>query len=506
MVVRTAAGQVVGSDRPRCGLRPRDWLLAVALGVVSGILRGGPLGPSSLWLDDAWTALVVRADSWPEAAGLAVTAPGFALLLRGWLAAVGFSETAAQLPAFAFAVLGPPAVYIAAVRARLHPVAGVLGGVLLAVAPAHLTVATRVKQYTLDALLATALIALAWRVLAAPADGRRWSWLLAGSTVATALSAAVAPVVAAAFLAGLAAAWRDRTGLRPGLYATGAYAVVGTAWYLAFLRPSVSPALRDYWVGSYIDLSAGPVSASRDLVRGLGGVLAALSALPAVPVGLALLAALVVVGARRPALALLLAGPVAVAGVLAALRLAPLGGGRTDVYLLPGLVLLAAVAVDRACTADPRMGAGLAAGAVTASLLAWPGPAPYPHHDVRPLVAELEAELGAGDAVLVYSATRWAYALYTGFGVAFPDDPTQPTGFDVVVRDPRVHVLEPQRDHPERYAPDVAAGIEGADRVWLLASAWQDDLAVLERLLTEAGLREVTRHVRPGGLLVEWAR
>lgn len=102
---------------------------------------------------------------------------------------------------------------------------------------------------------------------------------------------------------------------------------------------------------------------------------------------------------------------------------------------------------------DRRARAGLAALAVAASALAWSGAGPYPLHDVRPLVAEMEGQPDPGDAALVYSATRWAYGLYTGFGVTFRDDPTRGTGFDVVLTDPWVHILEPQRAAPGRYDP-----------------------------------------------------
>lgn len=507
MAVRTAAGQVAAPSRRQPGLRPADAFVAVALAVAAAALRIGPLGTSSLWLDDAWTALVVRTHSWSQAADLAVTAPGFALLLRAWLTAVGFTETAAQLPALAFSVVCPPTIYLVAAAAGIRRVAAAVGGLLLLIAPAHLTFATRVKQYTLDALLAAALIGLAWRVIDAPADRRRWVWLVAGAAAATMLSAAVAPVVAGAFLAGLVAAWRDHARpVRLGLLAAATYGAMGLAWYLAVLRPSISPVLRAYWREEYIDTTAGPFEAAMDLWRGIAGLLEAFSGLPPTVTGITLAAAVVAVLVSRPALGLLLASPVAVAAILATLRLAPLGGGRTDIALLPGLALLAALAVDRAGAADRRAGAGLAVVAVAAGALTGPAPRPYPQHDVRPLVAEMEAALAPGDAVLVYSATRWAYGLYTRFEVAFPDDATQATGFDVAVSDRRVHILDPQRQHPQRYAPDLRDGTRGATRVWLLASGWREDLVVLEHLLSEQGLREVSRRARPGALLVRWER
>lgn len=504
MAVRTAEGHVAAPRRPHPRLQPLDLVVVALLAAGAAALRAGPLGPSSLWLDDAWTALVVRADSLGDAWDLTVTAPGFGLLLRAWLGVVGFSETAAQVPALVFGVLGPPMLFVVGVRAGLRRGAAGLAGFLLLTAPAHLTFSARVKQYTLDALLVTALLALAWRVLEEPGDRRRWAVLVGGALAATVLTAAVAPVVAAACAAGLVEARRRRAPLRPALVLTGAYAVLGGAWYALVLRPSVSPALRDYWTGDYVDVAAGPAAAARDVVAGLGGVLEAFSALPAVPVGLVLLAAAAWLLVCRPAEAALLAGPLAVAVVLAALRLAPLGGGRTDIYLLPALGLLAAAGVDAVSRAHRRVGVGLVAVAAAATALARPTPSPYPPHDVRPLIAALESQMAEDDVVLVYSASRWAYGLYTGFGVSFPEDPRQGTGFDVAVEDPRVRILDPHRDDPARYAEEVAAHTTGAERVWLLASGWEDDLAVLTDFVADHGFREADRRSRPGGLLVRW--
>jgi hypothetical protein len=124
---------------------------------------------------------------------------------------------------------------------------------------------------------------------------------------------------------------------------------------------------------------------------------------------------------------------------------------------------------------------------------------------VRPLIAEVEARLQPGDTVLVYSATRWAYALYTSAPVAFGKDPAHMPGFDLQIRSPAVRVLGPHRDDPERYAPEVAGAVAGAGRVWLVASHWRNDLPAVEAAVSATGRRLVDRVERPGAVMALWS-
>ena len=492
-------GRAAFGDERRAFPAVAHLVVVAGLVVVGVALRWPPLAPSSLWLDDAWAALVSRADGPGEAAGMGLTAPGLALLHYGLFRLIPFSAARAQALPFAFAVAGPVLVYLLAVRRGVRPPFALVGAAALLAAPIHVVYATRVKQYTLDAVLVLAVVAVAWRVLDRPFHPARWVALVVVSIGATAMSAAVAPYVAAAFLAAGVAALRARPPVvRMAVTAAGAYGVFAAVWWWLVLRPLVTPDLRAYWSDFYPSLSPD------EIATGLGKVLDGFSTYPAVA-GAVLVACWLVVAWRQPEVALLLGAPLVVAVVLSLLEAAPLGGGRTDVYLYPAFALLVAVALDQVPSV-PRPAAWAAGAAVTAALvLALPATPVYPPEDVGPLVAEVEARMEPGEVVLVYSATRWAYGLYTGEPVAFAKDSTRMPGFALDIRSDAVHVLGPHREEPERYAADVAGAVAGRGRVWLVASHWRDDLPAVEAAVSATGRRLLERVERPGAVMALWS-
>ena len=93
-----------------------DIVLCLALSLIAIVLRAGPLGPWSLWRDDAWQALAARAGTWAQAARIGQTAPGFSVLLSFWLMLTGFSSLAAQALPFVAGVAGAPFAYLLAKR------------------------------------------------------------------------------------------------------------------------------------------------------------------------------------------------------------------------------------------------------------------------------------------------------------------------------------------------------------------------------------------------------
>ncbi|MGI8757901.1 MAG: hypothetical protein ACR2K0_01175 [Acidimicrobiales bacterium] len=502
-----------------------DYLVVALLVVAAGALRLGGLGPSSLWLDDAWLALSSRAGGLDEVVMVGATAPGFAALLAGVLAVAGFSEIGAQALPFAFGVAAAPGLYLVARRMGLARPAAIAGAALMVSAPLHILYSGRVKPFTADALGAMVVLLAGWRVVERPQVGRRWAWLGAASVVATVVSAAAAATIAGAYLAGLpAAATARHRRLGPALAATGGFAVFALAWWAAVFRHASTPALRAYWADHYVDVGTGPVNAGGDLLRGLAGVTRGLAALPPALGWLVVVVAAAVVVARRPRLAVLLLAPLAVAVVLATLELAPLGGGRTDIHLYPALALLVAVAVQLAASralrpsvhantdaaprppARPLAGTGAVAALVgVLAIGAAPSPA-YPAEDVRPLVAAVENLARPDDGIVVYSASRWAYALYAGRPVELRRDRRSANGFDVTIDDERVTVLEAHRDAPAGHAPAVDRLAADHDRLWLVTSHGGADVAVIEEMLRDRGYTAATTQHRPGAALALWSR
>ena len=483
-----------------------DVVVVAVLLAAGAALRAGALGPSSLWLDDAWLALAGRASGLQEVAMVGATAPGFAALLAGLLAVAGFSEVVAQALPFALGVAAAPALYLVARRMGLARPAAIAGAALLVSAPLHIVYSGRVKPFTADAVGATLVLLAGWRVVERPGCGRRWAWLGVASVIATVVSAAAVATIAGAYLAGLVAAALGRR-LRPALAATGGFALFAAVWWAAVIRHASTPALRAYWDDHYVDLGAGPVSAAGDLLAGLSGLARGFAALPPALAWTLLVVAAGVVVARRPRLALLLVGPPLAATVLATMELAPLGGGRTDIHLYPALALLVAVAVHLTAARAPRpVGAGAVAVLVAVLAIGVTPAPPYPAEDVAPLVAAVEDLARPDDGIMVYSASRWAYALYTEHPVDLRRDRRSANGFDVTIGDERVAVLEPHRDAPAGHAPAIDRLAADHDRLWLVTSHAGADVAVIEEMLRDRGYTATATQQRPGAGLTLWSR
>jgi hypothetical protein len=254
-------------------------------------------------------------------------------------------------------------------------------------------------------------------------------------------------------------------------------ALAALAWVLVVVRPASTDALRDYW-DDQLTIATAP-DAARALLPFEGATPLLLVAL-----------AVVTLAAARERLGLLVGAPLVLAAVAAAAGVAPLGGGRTDLHLLPSVALLLATALHRAPAPDH-------AGWVFAAGLPFltPGTDPYPAEDVGPLVAVVESEASADDRILVYSASRWAYGLEADADVDVVRDRTSANGFDVVVGDERVTVLEPGGAVPT-----------GGDRLWLLVSHGGDDVAGIREDIAAAGYSLDETWTTPGADLTRWHR
>ncbi|MBA2437345.1 MAG: glycosyltransferase family 39 protein [Acidimicrobiia bacterium] len=502
------ASPPVPHGRRRPGGVGVELTVAVALVVAGALVRAPQVGPSSLWLDDAWLALASKADGVGELVTVGVTAPGFAALLAAVVAVVGFSSSSAQALPFVLGVAAAPVLYLVARRLGLGRGAALVGAVLLLASPVHVAYSGRVKPFTADAVLSVIVLFAGWRVVERPDDGRRWGWVALVAVGSVVVSAAVATSVAGAYLAGLAATARHRPRrLAPALASLSGFGAFALVWYWAVIRPASTPGLRAYWADHYLDLGDGPVRAVGALAMSTGNVLDGFSGVPVALGGVAVVLAAVVAGVRRPLLAVLLLAPLAAGVVLAVLEVAPFGGGRTDIHLYPALALLVALGLHLVLRPlrPPTAGVASLAALVLVAAPLRPAP-PYPAEDLRPLVEVVESSAGPDDAIAVYSASRWGHALYTSGPVDLRPDPTSANGFTALAADPRVRVLGPHRDVPARYEPEVEALSAGHDRIWLLSSHVRGDFAVLEQLLSDRGYEDVRTEDRPGASLTLWVR
>lgn len=488
--------------------------VVVLLGV-SIALRAALLTRHGLYRDDAWPALATRT-ALGRAVRLGITAPGFELFLRTWLA-VSRSTPWAQLPELAASAAAAAGVYLLARRVGCDPAAALVGGGLLALSPTAVLYATRVKQYSFEAAWSVVVLACAVWAAERLSGRRRWAVLLVVVGAAGLFSSPLIAVGAVALVWVAWPDWREGGGARRrAALACGAFAVL-VIGYAVLVLGSVPPSLHRLWSENYIDLSS-----LSGLLRTAHRVLDDLMAgfvYRHGPTGVYLLVA-VFAGAVafRPRLAVLALGPLAVALVLAGARRVPLGGGRIDEYLYPGLALAAAMAVQAVLEWGPvqRMPAALPAAVVAAGLVGFAltgGRAhvrrnPYPGVDMAHLRAAVRARMVPGDVVVVSPFSRYPWALVAPSRPAVILSRHFATGFEVRSTAPDERLM-PSEYVEDGYDPAVVVTLAGdARRVWYVvtdtpSSDTTPDVQAhegdAERVLESRGWRVVDRVGVHGG-------
>lgn len=490
-----------------------DVAIVVVLTVAAYLVRRSGLGPSSLWLDDAWVALVHRVDAFSDVWRMGLTSPGFAVLLKAWLGVAGFTSPAAQAIPFVAGTLTPGAVYAVGRRLRLRRTTALIAGVLLVLAPVHALYSTRVKQYALDGFLVVGLLWLALRASERAALTSRWRALCGAAALATVVSTTVVPAAAAMTVGALLRTLRSRLreledpkdALRYGPVAwVASYLVFALLWGGWMVGARLSERLNDYWSGYYIEAWADLPRIATALVEGLTGnahrgFVLLLTAL--------WLAGGVLALRHRLRDAVLLWGPPAAALVLAVLGSVPLGTGRTELYLYPLLALGLAWGVDHALRVLGRPAyqeiVGFVALAALLPVLLPAAEIRYPQQDLRPLVEMVEANFDATDRVLVSPGAAYATALYGPWMVGIRRNEA-PLGFAPRFTE-RLTVIRISGDTANlesRYGP-----LPVGARVWLLISHDREErLEGAREALRDLGYRPVGEWSRPGAGLELWVR
>ncbi len=402
---------------------------------------------ASQWLDElalsrgilglSWRAL------WSERLAFGQVAPrGFVLLEKAGATLWGASDLGLRLVPLA-ASLASLWLFAGLARRLLATRAAVVFAlVLFALQPELLRYAAQVKPYASDLAVALGLTLLAMELAGAERPAARTA-LLAG---AAGIGAVFVSHAAALVLAGLAlglVAGAAAPGRRPalprlGLVAATWSAAAGAAALAAHreLPPEAREYLRHYWAPSFAPRPHTFGGDAHWLGSTLWGMLGAGGlGYPWVPVyaGLAVLG-VVALFRRRPALAPLLFGPVAVALGAAELRLYPLAV-RLVLFALPALFLAVAAGVETLAgmrlpgrgrlagtggslgLRGPALGvagAGLVFAAALLPALAGfaADPPVYRIEETRPLLRALAARRRPGDAIYVYYAAGHALRYY----------------------------------------------------------------------------------------------
>ncbi len=510
-------------------LPPLDGCVAMLLVVAIAVGRTA-LAPPSLWRDDAWVALVHRAPV-GDALRMGVTSPGFALLLRLWMAVAGFSELRAQLPAFVAFAVTPAVLDMFARRLGLAWPFALLAGTLLVTSTPFVDVAARVKSYSTDALAAVVALWLAWEVVEEPASARRWLVFAAGAAVLTAVTSSVLPVVVSGFVVALLAAARAGALLRrPVLAAAGGYAAFAAVWWVTLISKATTRSLKVSFGGAMIPGRPGE-SRWAGIYARLTDLVGHVTPLAAhhVPGALVFLAAAVAIGsARRPRLTLLLVVPFAVAVVLALEKAAPLGGGgpitvngsRIDVHLYPPLALLAAVGLADVLTvlSEQRLlhwrAAPVVAVALVGGLVLTAPRSSYPREDTKAFIRAAEEAKGPDDLLVIQTDARYQFGLYSRRPVHIVFSRRFESGFTVATSEPGVDVWGGGRTE-DGNSDSAVLGLVPAppprpaptnERVLVVSSAFYSAPTGVDDWLKRSGYRQAWQRTAPGAVYQEWLR
>ena len=403
------------------------WMAEVAIVAALGTLvffvhDVGYVLSQPYWTDEAW---VVASTRYPisDLPGVTAATPiGWSALLRVF--SIG-GQQAQRIEPLAFAALAIAAGYWLArqlgwSRRWLAVGASVLCAATVLTVPA-MVIRNDLKQYTADAFVALAVLALTSRL------DRSWSRrelviLCAALPVGMLFSHATVFVGAMALLAVVLVqlarrAW-DR--LREAAIAAAVTGAAMLGVYELFDARAVTPTLTAYWRNNYVPVGDG-LGASVTMIRktfdqahraiGLGPVWVVLVLFAAGLVTMAYLGRFMVM------VTVLLLVPEMLA--LSALQKYPLFDVRTSTFLLVVMAVTATIGVCGVCALVARRSvtaAGLLAAAAVATSLGQTNTFfdghTIPLEDVRTQAADLATQRAPGDVVVVNYTSNWGFAYY----------------------------------------------------------------------------------------------
>jgi len=484
--------------------------------------------PPSLWLDDEWVAVLVKSASLSFLFEVRPPVPpGFVLALKGVRALLGDGEWQLQLLALLAGAAQVVAIGWLVRRVTGHASLGLLAAALLAGNPVLATYSLRAKAYALDGLLSIVLVGLAAAALRSGRTGR-FLWLCAAGCAAIFLSVpslfvagAMVNVAAAALLlrppATASPAGRPVAPSRLRLLLGWAgFHLAVLAFYLAFVRGGRNASLLVHWRNFFVptdDLSAAAAFLSGRGARLFTG---------AFPEGLPWLAALIPVGLARllwrrdgRALGLAMAGLYAGVVAAAALRLYPIGGGRTDLYAVPISILLAACALSghgRWSRWLPPAAAALAAAHFLITLPS--GRSAYPEEGGRAIVERANEIVRDEDGLVIYPWSNYAVGYYGRWPVRLVPVADSTNGFYVRLERERTLVLhETLAGRSFEAGPDVVERqlipflADGPERlVYVAVKGPTDPHAWIVRTIVSHGYRMVDHETDRGAIRITYER
>ena len=487
---------------------------ALALIVLIGIIVRVPgWQGGGLYYDDAWLALPARVP-FSTAMHMIVTAPGYTMLQAGWITLNPSSNRWALLLPLILGCVAPVAVFVMGRASRLPSWVCLVFAAMVAAEPVAIEYATRVKTYEAE-LVVSALLLAGTEVVRRHRRTRGVLLLGVASVAAIVMSTTLLPIVAGIWIALVALAILDGRNRR-AIIITAVVAGLNSVPVLAWIIAKVPPALTAFWVGND-RLPGAPLTVShllRTFGVSAGGLLHGLLGTPMwqpaggvgslhgtqvlVLLGLLILEVVVVLvlclptlralwgrDVMSPTLSLL---PAVVAVLIAILEyltgLVPLGTGRTDLLLVPPILLLVGGGLVRAAAwisvrtspaRSTRIGLALAVvAAVVGTSLAWHQRGWYPVQAVRSLDAKMASATPPGPAATVVTyrnSFTWAFERLSPFTVHFSKTATAAStiGYWVTFNDPRVLVQLPGSLAGPGAIPGLGA-LAGIQSLWLVGT------------------------------------
>ena len=437
----------------------------------------------------------------PEVVITGGTAPGYALLLRGWSWVFGEGSFSLLFLSFLVGLVGILATTLLAWRFGLHWASAMVAGTVIAAGSVSIDYSGRVKPFVVDALIT---VVLTWFALDAVERVTKSRVLVQSllASVAFIFSATSAAVGAIGVAAVAAKSWRERGERTVAIWSVAFFGLVTCSWYFLVVRPATTEVLDEFWEGRFIDLSQG---LSGIVERGTAFVAGASPGLTHLLTLACLLAVgLVTIAARRRWLhGLLLLGPVVVTALLSALGVVPFGGARTDLFLYPLVAIVAGYGTDllhRVWGRDlhPWLVIGVAS-LVIIGFAANAVPGTYPEESGREITQDVLRVAQPSDLIVTLPEVSYLWARYASGEVGVVRDPHSMTGFTPQIDDPRVLFLPgfemssagpanlAAREHAlglTRNRLDVAS----PRRVWVVEATYFDSpFLQLEQLLLDRG-------------------
>ena len=326
---------------------PRSiWAVLTGVILIGLILRVEAIPTGTFFRDDAWVALASKVP-WLHISPILVSTPGITLFERFWIGIRPSSLLLAEAPSLLVGLVGIPAVFVMVRRFRFTRWIALTGALIVATNGTSIIFSAHIKSYVFDLIWSCGLLIFGEQLRGA-STARDWWRFAVVATIATWWSVSLAVIVISVLIICGARLITTPAERKKAALPIGVLACSLTVEALV-LRQHFNPAVRRYFWSYYLKLWP-PEALLHSVLNTSGRLLSFLTlgraGVPPVWFGLLGLGAmifLIAVSWRRVPLAI---GSLAVWVAGSAAHVVSIGAQRTDLFMLPVLVLLVASALE----------------------------------------------------------------------------------------------------------------------------------------------------------------